>query len=165
MFKIVKTLILTGIIISALSINVKADSVYELNELIENAKELDGKELTVQGEVIGERMDRGSHTWININDGTNAIGIWMDKEEADKVRYYGGYKRIGDTVKASGVFYRACREHGGEADLHCNSIEVVKEGYNVKDEVKFSKIACASVVIIVALLLSMFSNKIIKNSF
>jgi len=111
----------------------------DINALIENAKELDGKEVTVQGEAIGERMDRGDYSWVNINDGTNAIGLWIEKSEAEKITCYGTYKFKGDMVHVTGIFYRACSEHGGEADLHGGSVVIAEEGYYVAEKIPFLK--------------------------
>lgn len=155
--------------IVSLSINVKAEvdtettvETTDINTLIENAKELDGKEVTVQGEAIGERMDRGDFTWININDGTNAIGIWLSKSDADKILNYGNYKYKGDTVKITGIFNRACTEHGGEADVHNNSIEIVKLGYQVTEQISSVKIITAIVLAIIALFNLLFYFKFVR---
>jgi hypothetical protein len=151
MRKYIKALIIVLLLTAPLSVNVKAESLIDINELIENAKELDEHEVTVQGEAIGERMDRGNYSWININDGTNAIGIWLSKSDADKVLNFGNYKNIGDTVKITGIFYRACKEHGGEADLHSNSLEIVEKGYKVKEHITSVKIISAAILIPIAL--------------
>ena len=98
MRKCIQTLMLAFIFILSFSLKVKAENITPLNTLIENAKEMDGQEVTVQGEVIGERMDRGDFTWININDSTNAIGIWLSKSDADKILNYGNYKYKGDLI-------------------------------------------------------------------
>jgi hypothetical protein len=45
------------------------------------------------------------------------------------IKYYGDYHNIGDSVRVTGVFNRACKEHGGDMDIHCDSIEVVSNGY------------------------------------
>lgn len=164
MRKIIKALIVILFLTSPFSIKVKAESsLIDINDLIENAKELDGQEVTVQGEAIGEGMDRGNYSWININDGTNAIGIWLDKSEADKVSNYGNYKYIGDTVKIRGIFHRACKEHGGEADLHSNLLEIVKDGYKVKEQITSVKIISAVILIPLALLMLAFFVKRIKS--
>lgn len=146
MGKFIKTLIIILLLTFPLSLNVNAKSVININDLIENAKELDGQEVIVQGEAIGERLDRGDYSWVNINDGTNAIGIWLKKSEAEKVSYYGNYKYKGDIVKITGIFHRACTDHGGEADLHSSSIVIIEEGHAVKEQVSYSKIITAIIL-------------------
>jgi len=162
MRKFIKALIIMLLLTSPLSVNVKAESVIDINELIENEKELDGQKVTIQGEAIGESMNRGDYSWINMNDGTNAIGIWLKRSEAAKVVHYGNYDNIGDTVKITGIFYRACKEHGGEADLHSSSLEIIEKGYQVKETITSAKVITAIVLIILALFSFVFLNKIIK---
>ncbi|QHQ60100.1 DNA-binding protein [Anaerocolumna sedimenticola] len=164
MHKIITAGLIFLILTNLLSISAKAESVTEINDLIENAKELDGQEVSVQGEAIGERMDRGEYSWININDGTNAIGIWISKNEADHVIHYGNYKYAGDTVKITGLFHRACTEHGGEADLHGTSLEIVKAGYRVKEQINPVKIITAIILVMLAsLVLVIFHKKLGKK--
>jgi len=161
MCKLFKTLIIILILTFPLSLNVKAEDIMNINDLIEKAKELDGQEVTIQGEVIGERMDRGSYSWVNINDGTNAIGIWINKSEAVKISHYGNYKYKGDTVKITGTFHRACTEHGGEADLHNKSITIVEDGHPVKEQISSAKIFCTAVFTSLALLMFVIFIKVI----
>lgn len=164
MSKKIKILILLFILLSSFSADVYAMDTIGINELIEKAKELDGKEVTIQGEAIGERMDRGEYSWVNINDGTNAIGIWIKKDQVKNITYYGNYKYKGDTLKITGIFNRACDEHGGEADVHANSIEIVKDGYPVKKRISLTKTIIAIVLIIVVLLYIYFFIKAIKKT-
>jgi len=159
MRKSFKTLIVIFLLTFPLSLNAKAEDVTEINNLVENAKELDGRVVIVQGEAIGERMDRGDYSWVNINDGTNAIGIWLDKSEAIKILNYGNYKYKGDTVKITGIFNRACREHGGEADLHTGSIKILEEGHPVKEHISSTKKITAVILSSFALLFLIYFFK------
>jgi hypothetical protein len=131
----------------------KAESVTKINDLIENAKTLDGQNLVIEGEAIGEVMLRGNYSWVNINDGSNAIGVWLSDSEADKIKVYGNYKNIGDTVKITGVFNRACKEHGGEADFHAASLDIVESGHPVNIPISIPKITAAALLSAAALLL------------
>ena len=96
--------------------------------LIENAGAYDGKEIDFSGELIGDPMPRGDHVWLNVNDGSNAIGIWLPRGLLPSVRYWGSYTARGDTVRIHGVFHRSCPDHGGDMDLHGSSIEVISPG-------------------------------------
>jgi len=168
MRKCIETLILIFVFMFSLSINIKAEDIVELNSLIENAKQLDGQEVTVQGEAIGERMDRGDYSWVNINDGTNAMGVWLSKADAEKISYYGNYKDKGDTVKITGTFNRACVEHGGEADLHNSSIIIVQEGYAVNEQISIVKIMITIILVAFAslslLIYFKFSHKVFTTN-
>jgi hypothetical protein len=164
MQKFTKTLLIILILTFAHSLNVNAEDISEINDLIENAKELNGQEVTVQGEVIGERMVRGDYSWININDGTNAIGVWINKSEADKILYYGNYKNQGDEVRITGIFSRACVEHGGDVDLHNNSIEIVQNGHPVNERISYPKIITTSILSLFVLISLLFLLKTIKSN-
>ena len=168
MRKCIETLILIFVFMFSLSINIKAEDTVELNSLIENAKQLDGQEVTVQGEAIGERMDRGDYSWVNINDGTNAMGIWLSKSDADEILNYGNYQNKGDIVKITGTFNRACVEHGGEADLHNSSIIIVQEGYAVNEQISIVKIMITIILVAFAslslLIYFKFSHKVFTTN-
>ncbi len=124
-----------------------------INQLIENTAKYDNLVVTVEGEIIGEALERGDFAWINLNDTTNAIGIWMKLSDAQQLQYYGDYSHRGDIIKITGKFSRACAEHGGDFDIHSNRIEVVKEGWIVKEIVSSYKIMVTVVLLIIASIL------------
>jgi hypothetical protein len=138
----------------------------DINQLIENAKALDGKEVTVQGEAIGEPLPRGDDCWINMSDGTNAIGIWMKASDAQKIIRFGDYKNKGDVIRVTGIFNRACVEHGGEADIHNNSMFIVQKGAPVKEQIPTAKIIAAAFLLIFTLsaLFVVYHFNIVKRS-
>lgn len=109
------------------------------SELISNAKQYDGRPVVYAGEVIGEVMARGGYAWINVNDGENAIGIWLPKGLAQEIDYAGSYKSIGDQVEINGIFYRACPQHGGDLDIHALSLRIIRPGRPVKERLNLSK--------------------------
>jgi len=84
-------------------------------ELINNAAEYDGKEISYEGEVIGEIMKRKDYVWMNVFDGGLAVGVWANKQLLPKIDYVGGYQVQGEQVLISGVFNRKCPEHGADA--------------------------------------------------
>lgn len=122
-------------------------------ELIEHAKDFDGKSISFQGEAIGDIMKRGNFAWVNVNDGTSAIGIWLKAELAKEINYTGSYKAIGDTVLVVGRFNRACIEHGGDLDIHADSITIVKTGNLVEEKINLQKYKAALALLGVALCL------------
>ncbi|NLH63198.1 MAG: DNA-binding protein [Erysipelotrichaceae bacterium] len=99
------------------------------NDLIDRAKELDGQTIVYSGEAIGTIMKRDDVTWVNVNDGDNAIGIDMSEEQAQQIQHLGGYGAVGDTIEIVGVFHRACSEHGGDLDIHATSVKVLSAGH------------------------------------
>jgi len=108
-------------------------------ELINNAKLYDGKLVTFEGEVIGDVMVRNEFAWINLNDGSNAIGIWIDKSLTKDIIYAGSYKYKGEWLEITGIFHRACLEHGGDLDIHAQGIHKIKSGRPVPERLNISK--------------------------
>jgi hypothetical protein len=143
--------IFTGILIAS------SASVMEVTstELINNAKEYDKKEVIYSGEVIGDIMKRDEYAWINVSDGDNAIGIWLPFEETKKIEYTGQYRYRGDIVKITGIFNRACPEHGGDLDIHSKSIEVVERGYEIKTNINFYWLLTGIILFIIAMTLTL----------
>ncbi|MEW5758827.1 MAG: DNA-binding protein [Candidatus Omnitrophota bacterium] len=100
-------------------------------DLIANAKEYDGKIVAFEGEVVGDIMVRKEYAWLSINDGLNAIGVWIKKDLIRDILYIGNYKVKGDLVEITGKFNRACPEHGGDLDIHAQSITKINSGKNI----------------------------------
>lgn len=115
-------------------------------DLIDHAAAYDGKTVVFKGEVIGDRMVRNEYAWINVNDGANAMGIWVRRELAGAITLTGGYTAQGDTVQVLGVFHRSCLEHGGDMDIHAQSLEVVKKGAAVTATIDIAKAKVAAVL-------------------
>lgn len=115
--------------------------------LVENARSWDGREVSFRGEAIGERMVRGLHAWIHLNDdvymwknieegaelgGYNSgQAIWASAESAARIVYFGDYAHEGDVVEATGRFNAACPEHGGDMDIHATRLAIVQVGHPV----------------------------------
>lgn len=104
-------------------------------ELINNAKNYNGNTVVYKGEVIGDIMVRGEYAWINVNDEKNAIGIWIKKELIKDILYTGNYKARGDLVEITGKFNRSCLEHGGDLDIHAQSINKISSGSKISQAV------------------------------
>jgi len=102
-------------------------------ELIENAIRYDGKIVEYEGEAIGDVMVRGEYCWINLNDGKDAIGIWIKKDMAKEIEYKGSYKFKGDWLRIKGIFNRSCLQHGGDLDIHTISSEIIEKGREIKE--------------------------------
>jgi hypothetical protein len=146
---------LSGILVA----NGSAGLAVTSDELINKAKEYDKKEVVYTGEMVRDIMQRGQYAWINISDGNNAVGIWLPYEETKQIKYKGGYDFIGDTIKVTGTFNRACAEHGGDFDIHAKKIEVIEEGHKVIRGINQLKIYIAIFLFFVALFLAVFILK------
>jgi hypothetical protein len=128
-------------------------------ELVENPEAWDGKIITFTGEAITQAMVRGDHAWIHLNDDAYykrnveegaALGgynsghaVWLRKELADKISFFGDYRHQGDVVTVRGTFNAACAQHGGDMDIHADQLDIAAVGRVAKDPVKPWKIVLA----------------------
>ncbi len=131
-------------------------------ELIKNAKEYDGKLIVYSGEVIGDVMLRGEFAWVNINDGENALGVWMSAALAKEIKFMGNYKFRGDNLEIVGIFHRACLEHGGDLDIHVQSLRKIGNGRTVKEKLNFDKVSLSLILLGMLFLiwiLTLFNHK------
>ena len=133
-----------------------AADVTTVNELVDRSLQWNGKTVTIEGEAIGEMLPRGDCAWVNVNDGTNAIGVWMPLADAKKISVYGDYHHTGDTLRVTGTFSRDCAEHGGDVDIHSVSVRLVKAGGEVEHPVSGGKKAAAAGLSAAALLAAFF---------
>lgn len=120
-------LLVLCLVLTVSSSNCYAQSPTSL-ELINNAKQYDGKTVNYRGEVIGEVMVRGEFAWLHVNDGIIAIGIWAPKTMVQDILYAGNYHKKGDIVEVLGTFHRSCLEHGGDLDIHASEINKITPG-------------------------------------
>lgn len=121
-----------------LAFNCYANSVSS-TELINNAAVYDGKTLVYEGEVIGDIMVRGEFAWINIKNNEHSIGIWLSKDLAKEITYTGSYESKGDWVEITGIFHRACGEHGGDLDIHAQNMRKISPGAEVQRPIDLDK--------------------------
>ena len=154
MHNICKTLILIILITFCVVGTVNAENITEINKLVSNMNAFDGQVVTIEGETIGEAMNRGNHSWINVSDGTNALGIWLTSSEAERITSFGDYKHKGDTVRISGIFSKNSPEHGGDVEIDCSSFEIIKKGHTVDEEFTNAKIITATLLFSIAFMLT-----------
>jgi hypothetical protein len=108
--------------------------VIALKEVLNSPNKFDGKSVEVEGEVIGELIRENEAGWINILSQGNNIGVFLPLKEYSKViKYWGGYKQQGDSLRLRCVFHQNCSLHN-EIDMHLESLEVIQRGF-VKEEV------------------------------
>ena len=120
-------------------------------DLIEQASALDGQTVTYTGEVIGDIMRRGDYAWINVSDGNNAIGIWIPTDLLGDVQTAGRYTDHGDEVQIIGSFHRACREHGGDLDIHATQLALLSKGYETEHTVEPIRVVLAVILSLAAI--------------
>ena len=122
-----------------------------ISDLIEQAQTLNDTPVVVEGEAILEALERGDHTWINLNDGSGALGVWVSRELALTVKTYGDYDTRGDLLRVEGVFHRACDEHGGDMDIHVTALSIVKAGQPIPHPVDVWRFTAAIILGLCAL--------------
>jgi hypothetical protein len=119
-----------------------------------------GKTITFTGEAIGEVMVRGDHAWIHLNDdaymdtnveegaalgGYNSgMAIWVPSALTKQIDTYGDYKHEGSIVQIVGTFNGACKEHGGDTDIHATTLTMIRPGHVVDDSTPPWKAALAA---------------------
>jgi hypothetical protein len=126
--------------------------VFTSTELIAGANAIDGSVVTYKGEIVAAVMNRGEHSWVNLNDGYNAIGIWCKTGSLNDVKTPGNYKNEGDILEVTGIFHRACPEHGGELDIHADSVRIDARGFPIEEHVSMRRINIAIAFFILTLL-------------
>lgn len=120
-------------------------------ELIEMANSINGRKVAYRGEAVTAIMNRGSHSWVNLNDGSNAIGVWCKTDDLRDVKSLGGYKSKGDVLEVVGIFNRACSIHRGELDIHAESVKVISAGFPVEERISTKRIKVAIAFFLLAI--------------
>ncbi len=150
-------------------------------ELINDMPAYDGKEVTITGETIGDVMIRDGYGWVTVNDDIYAtrsieeggelsgytnlgIAVWAPRGELEQIKVLGGYKNKGDRVRVTGVFNRACQEHGGDTDIHASSLEVLQPGYPFSHPFAWWKLALVLALAAAALVLGSIWRKRVISS-
>jgi hypothetical protein len=134
-----------------------------------------GKQVTFHGEAIGEVMVRGDHAWIHLNDdaymiknveegaklgGYNSgMAVWLPASLTKAIDTYGDYQHEGSIVEVRGTFNGACKEHGGDTDIHATSLDLLVPGHTVDDPVPPWKAVLAVVLTAIAGLLFWLERK------
>lgn len=110
-------------------------------ELASAASGLDGMPITLEGEVISEVLAGGpGHVWVNVVSEGVAIGIWAPAELAEDLEVFGTWSHTGDRVRVTGAFHEACDDHGGDLDVHADSIVLLERGTERDHPVSFWKL-------------------------
>ena len=114
--------------------------------LIEESVEADGKRVAIVGELIGDFMPRGDYGWLSVSEESTAVSVWTEKEKVPADTMLGAYGVEGDRVRVTGIMYRACAEHGGDLDIHAETIILIQRGELVAHPVDSSRLAAAIVL-------------------
>ena len=136
------------------------DESVSVAQLVEEAAKNNGREVLIEGELIGDLMARGDHLWLSVLDKGTAVGVWAEKGKLPSIRFLGAYGVQGDRVRIRGIMHRACPEHGGDLDIHAETVELLKRGKIVGHPINRLKIFAAFALSIVGLwLVSLWRRK------
>jgi hypothetical protein len=148
-----------NLLLLSLAVCLYAADTVTSKELIKESKRFDGKFIIYQGEAVTAVMNRGGYSWVNINDGDNAIGVWGKRQLFSGIKFLGDYKHKGDIVRITGKFNRACAMHGGELDIHAQGIEIASRGEKVHENIDKNKIGPIIAIFILLLLSAVIFRK------
>lgn len=102
---------------------------FTVSELINGKQLYNNLTVRFQGEVIGQRLSKTTHVWINILDSEgNAIGAYMPRTLSNQIQHYGTYQTTGDKVLIEGIYHSKCDEHGGDTDIHVEKLVILERG-------------------------------------
>lgn len=111
-------------------------------DLVSMTSGLDGMAVAFEGEVVSEALAGGrGNVWLNVLSDGVALGVWMPETMADQVREFGRWSHDGDVVRVTGVFNEACDLHGGDLDVHADSLVVATTGEARSHPVRYWKLA------------------------
>lgn len=130
-----------------------------LNDLIELRNQYDGKVVIVRGETLLEALERKDYVWVNINDGTNAMGVVIPNEYAVKISAYGDYHTKGDFIEIEVLFNKSCNTHGGDMDLHFIRFISITSGYSTEHPIELFRLSMAVISLVSAGLLGFYYQK------
>ncbi len=109
-------------------------------EVVDIDRARDGRVVTVEGEAIGEHLRAvGGGRWVNVLGDGVGLGVWVTDEMAAEIEYFGDYRHNGDVVRFTGPVNISCEEHGGEFDVHAQSMEIIAVGGPREHEVDLRK--------------------------
>jgi hypothetical protein len=96
-------------------------------------QQIDGQEVTIQGEVVGDILSaQRGYKWLLLQDGGATISVLVAEHEVAKVTRLGRYGQIGTRLEVTGEFQIDCADHDGLTDVHATRVVVIDEGSEVE---------------------------------
>lgn len=142
-----------------------AEQVLTPAEAVSSAVDLDGREVVVEGEALGESLRApDGMRWVNVLGGGTALGLVVTEEQAATIPSFGAYRMRGATIRAHGVLNAACDVHGGDLDLHADTLEVLDVGEEIPHSIHPLKLVFIVPVLLGVLLLGLRYRRLRKAS-
>jgi hypothetical protein len=151
-FTVHRFFLLLTLLLTINCFNASAAPVVSLGELMAQQQEYDGKPVNYEGEVVGDIMLRGENAWVNVHDADGAIGIFCPRELTGEIEYKGSYDFIGDVILARGIFNYSCDLHGGDTDIHAESLSVVRKGESISHPLEERKVTAGIILSAITIL-------------
>ncbi|MCX6355253.1 MAG: hypothetical protein NTZ78_10175 [Candidatus Aureabacteria bacterium] len=132
---------------SRLSAAAPEDEAVAVDTLIAQARNYDGKEVVIVGELVGDIMARKEGCWLNIL-GKNgvAIGVMADRNSIRDVSIAGDYSHHGDYLRVKGTMYRFAANLGGETCIIAKEVTTIRKGYPVAHSLSWKRLAAGIVL-------------------
>jgi hypothetical protein len=113
-------------------------------------QQLDGQEVVVQGEVVGDILvaEKGFR-WLALQDGGATVSVLVREEDAEKVARLGRYGQVGTHLEVTGEFHVDCAEHDGLTDVHATEVVVIDEGSSSDDAFDTRKLEIGALLVVV----------------
>ena len=140
-----------------------AENVVNIKSLFEESEKYDGKKVIFIGEAIGDLIKSGENYWVNIKQGDSVIGVFLEKKDAEKIKYLGRYRVRGDILKIEGIYHANCPVHYGERDVHAIKVEVIDRGEILKSEIELKKVILSFILAITTLLFIYYSHRVSRK--
>ncbi len=127
-----------------------AGQVVPVSDLLEDGRRFAGREITVEGELVGDYGFRhDGYMWTQLNDdpyardalvdggpraGSNVgVGIRMPTALGEGLAPVGGYRLEGPLVRATGVWRYHDPERGGESYLDVSALTTIEDGRRLEE--------------------------------
>lgn len=150
---------------ASLETEVEPPLEFEVSDLVSAHHSLDGREVILVGEAIGEAL--GAHRdwkWVNVLGTADAIGVVVPAEWVGRIDRFGDYQEFGSLVRVEGILNIACAEHGGDLDVHAIALEVVEPGRDRPDEASPIRLVGAGGLAVFGLGLFVLYGRVMKRT-
>jgi len=106
-------------------------SAQRLDEIFKYKNIFDGKEVEVEGVLIGDIIKKRESVFVNLKSGSYFIGLYIPYAQAKEIKFSRRFSQEPDYVKVRGVFHKECPQHLGATDIHVEELTVLKRGRRV----------------------------------
>ncbi len=143
----------------ALANVLSASDAVSIRDLFDKSEKYDGQRVVITGEVVGDIMRDGETFWVNVENNGFFIGVVLNAELKNKIRYTGMYKIKGDIVKISGIYNLHCKQHMGERDIHAEQIEVLTSGEKQGESIETDKVVMSIILGLVTIIFVIYAHR------